>query len=400
MDTFAPNKYKMKDGKKNTWTISVEKTVSAVQGYQRVISRKIRGAVLAIVLLLLIIFLYKKYFFVYKRKEDVLMEKMCLEFINRSVDKCLQHRTRHEQNRAFAAIKTHLPLIPLKMTRSNAVFLYTYKRPHVAIKRCILASTSDLVEDEISMSLENEYIVKFYRSFRDKYVNSRGEEETIIWLFMEHMGSRVSQDMVRGNENKIREIAASVLQGLKYLHGMGIAHLDLKISNVMGKETKEGVRYKIIDFGFARRFKPITDYAEVHIPSKSFGTYPYKPPEISQMNMHGVKGDIWCLGAIVWFLSLRQTPFYYDDGKKDIEKYRLFIRGRLPLFFRSTSSPALKDFVRKCMLFDRFARPTASELLEHPFITGTHMENVLDNTNEADEDLFLSSDDQGSSGLD
>lgn len=46
----------------------------------------------------------------------------------------------------------------------------------------------------------------------------------------------------------------------------------------MGKETKDGVVYKIIDFGFARKFKQTLEYAEIQIPSKSFGTYPYKPP--------------------------------------------------------------------------------------------------------------------------
>lgn len=132
-----------------------------------------------------------------------------------SVDKCLQYRTRHDQNKAFAAIKTHLPLIPLKMTRANAVFLYTYKKPYIAIKRCIVSSTSDLAEDEVSMSLNNEHVVKFHRAFRDKYVSSLGEEETIIWLFMEYMGSRISQDIVGGNEDKIREITTAILRGLK-----------------------------------------------------------------------------------------------------------------------------------------------------------------------------------------
>lgn len=374
---------------KNTWSIPVLNTMSVVQGYQRQISRKIRGIVIIVLSILLLVFIYKKIFFVYRTKEDLTMEKMCLEFINRSVDKCLQYRTRHDQNKAFAAIKTHLPLIPLKMTRANAVFLYTHKKPYIVIKRCIVSSSSDLAEDEVSMSLNNENIVKFYKAFRSKYINYEGQEETIIWLFMEYMGSRISQDAIRGNEDRIREVATAILRGLKYLHSIGIAHLDLKISNVMGKETKEGIVYKIIDFGFSRRFRQAVEYSEIQIPSKSFGTYPYKPPETSQLNVHSMKGDIWCLGAIVWFLSLKQTPFYLEDGKKDIEKYRLFIRGRIPLFFRSGVSPALKDFVRKCMAFDRFLRPSASELLEHPFITGSSMKDIQEKeVRVSNEDFF------------
>jgi len=68
-------------------------------------------------------------------------------------------------------------------------------------------------------------------------------------------------------------------------------------------------------------------------------------------------------------------------------------------FFRSGTSSALKDFVRKCMLFDRFLRPTATSLLNHPFITGLAMENVLDDTNEINDGLS-SELDYSSSGLD
>lgn len=319
------------------------------------------------------------------------MEKMCLDFINKKVDKCLQHKSRYEQNKEFAGIKTHLPLVPLKMTRSNVVFLYTYRKPYVVIKRCIAPDSPGLAEDEMMMSLGNEHVVRFLKSFRDKYMSLRGEEETIIWIFMEHMDSKVSQDVVRGNESKIREIAKGVLHGLKYLHGIGVAHLDLKISNVMGKETKDGVVYKIIDFGFARRFDAERGQTEMQIPSKSFGTYPYKPPETSQLNVHGIKGDIWCLGAIVWFLSRRQTPFYFEDGRKNLEEWRMFIRGRVPISFRPGASPALKDFVRKCMNFDRFARPSASTLLEHPFITGAPMKMTEEDMGEMSEGFSSSS---------
>lgn len=319
------------------------------------------------------------------------MEKMCLDFINKKVDKCLQHKSRYDQNKEFAAIKTHLPLIPLKMTRSNAVFLYTHKKPYVVIKRCIAPDAPGLAEDEMLKSLDHKNVVKFFKSFREKYVNLKEEEETIIWIFMEHMDIKVSQDVVKGNENKIREITKGILHGLQYLHSMGIAHLDLKISNVMGKETKDGIVYKIIDFGFARRLANVGDNAEIQIPSKSFGTYPYKPPETSQLNMHGIKGDIWCLGAIVWFLSWRQTPFYFDDGRKNLEEWRMFIRGRIPISFKPNTSPALRNFVRKCMDFDRFARPSASELLEHPFITGVPMKVTEEEINEMSEEFSSSS---------
>lgn len=358
-------------------TIPVEETMCAVRGYQRYFSRKMHRMIPVVLLVVFVVAAYRRYFFVWREgRANLEMESKCIEFMNKSVDECLEYKSRHDQNREFAAIRTELPLVPLKMTKANAVFLYTYRKPHVVIKRCILQNGSGLAEDEILMSLNDEHVVKFHKSFRETRVNLRGETETIIWVFMEHMDVKVSLESVKGSEEKIREIARDMLLGLDYLHRKGIAHLDLKISNVMGKMVGGRVIYKLIDLGFARKLKEGDESAEIVIPSKSFGTYPYKPPEISQQNIHGIKGDIWCFGATVWFLSMRQMPFYFDDGKKDAVSYKRFTHGKMRLFFRRGTSSALKDFVTKCMSLDRFVRPSASELLKHPFITGSSAGNA------------------------
>jgi calcium/calmodulin-dependent protein kinase I len=335
----------------------------------RKISRSTKKVVLTFMFIGVFILLNKKIIFVYRRRDNLQMEEKCMNFINESVDQVLKLRTRREQNKMFAAITTTLPLLPLKMTKANAVFLYTYTKPNVVIKRCIVSRQADLAEDKISMELESEHVVKIYKTYKRTFVNHKNEEQMIVWIFMEYLNHRITQDNVRGNEDKIREIAAGILKGLKYIHGKGIAHLDLKISNVMGHDTKKGLVYKLIDFGFARRLEEKGEDAEVVIPTKSYGTYPYKPPEVGKLNIHGIKSDIWCLGAVVWFLSLKHMPFYFDNGEKDIQAYRAFINQQDRIRFRKGTSYALRDFVKKCMLFDRAQRPTAAKLLEHPFIT-------------------------------
>jgi serine/threonine protein kinase len=169
------------------------------------------------------------------------------------------------------------------------------------------------------------------------------------------------------------------------MHSRFIAHLDLKIGNIMGRTTSAGVVYKLIDFGYAQMMPPS---GSVVIPNKNYGTYPYKPPEVVQKSAHGLKSDIWSLGGIAWFLSLQYTPFYLDNYKRDISAYKRFINsptldpGNHKFFFSRHTSNALKSFIKLCMQIDVDKRPSAKELLSHPFITG---ETIIDYRGSSDE---------------
>lgn len=296
------------------------------------------------------------------------------EYINREMDRILKLGTREEQNDEFSKLNPPLPITPVRMTLTTAVFKYTYVNPPLILKRVIWNEKNGLCEDETSMKLQGPHLVKTLRTFRSKWMTSQDQEQKLLWIFFEYLDTRISQRAINGNEDMIRHIIRDVLKGLAQLHSMSIAHLDLKIGNVMGKKTSRGMVYKLIDFGYSQAM-PKKGY--LHIPKKSYGTYPYKPPEVMFNNDHGLKSDIWALGAIAWFLSLRYTPFYLDEYEKDKASYRKFLSKRSPthpenhrFFFPSRSSLEIRDFVEKCMQIDPADRPTAEELLRHPFVQG------------------------------
>jgi serine/threonine protein kinase len=45
-----------------------------------------------------------------------------------------------------------------------------------------------------------------------------------------------------------------IADGLKYLHDRHIVHFDIKLKNIMVKNTGQGVVYKLADFGFGRQY--------------------------------------------------------------------------------------------------------------------------------------------------
>ena len=61
--------------------------------------------------------------------------------------------------------------------------------------------------------------------------------------------------MVRGNERWVRYLFSQFISGLKKIHDKDIAHLDIKIDNVLLDIVEENgikdLRLKIADFGIS-----------------------------------------------------------------------------------------------------------------------------------------------------
>lgn len=315
--------------------------------------------VIPLIISILIIFLFT-FKFINFSKSITPMEDEIYNFINHKVDECLELKTRYEQNKHFSNIKSNLPIRPLKMTLNTAVFYNT--ETDTVLKRIIINKKAPIYEDKIALKMNHENVVKSYRSEIRTYKDKNKETQTILWLYMEYLPVKLDQNSISQDEDKIRNVAFDLLKGLNYLHMNDIAHLDLKISNIMGFRIDDKINYKIIDMGYSREIKD-----EVQIPSKNYGTFPYKPPENVLRNIHGKKGDIWCVGAILLFLRMGQTPFYTKDNKRHKELYDRFIVGDYKIKYPSDISEELKDLIKACMQLNRHKRPTTDELLQHRF---------------------------------
>lgn len=360
-------------------------------------------------IILTFLFLVFSSFFIIKfflKKEDLSVDMNIINEINVQMNRILKLKTREQQNEEFRKLNLGSSVTPIRMTLTTAVFSVSKGAKKIILKRVILNPENNLNEDQMCMKLNSPYICEARRSFRT-YQNKVNNEycdylwiedkeflpdRTLVWIVFEYLDVRISIKSVGGNENIIRAILKDALLGLEYMHSRNIAHLDIKIGNIMGKSTKEGTRYKLIDFGYSQEMPE--DGFKI-IPNKNYGTYPYKPPEVVNYHEHGIKSDIWSIGAVCWFLSLEHTPFYLDDSRKDVESYKKFLRKKTSnpkdkdnhqFTFSRKSSRALMHFVKTAMQVDPAARPTASQLLRHPFITGEPFDLYFKNSDDLIED--------------
>lgn len=324
-------------------------------------------------------------------------------FIDSEMDRILLLESRSRQNKAFKEIKTDLPIKPIRMSTTTAVFLYTHTSTPVILKRVIWNRTNGLNEDEtcIVFKGKSKYLVNALMSTRStRLIPSKAdpdvkEKQTLLWIFFEYMDVRINDAHVRGDEKVIRKILKDSLKGLKYMHDNNYAHLDIKIANIMGVTNSKGeITYKLIDFGYTQHFSE----KMAVIPRKNYGTYPFKAPEVIKKSIHGTKSDMWAIGATAWYLSLGNIMFYDSDGNKDDSAYGNFISYGKKKFtknnkkhrftFKQDTSDELKDFIKAAMQIDWKMRPTVDQLLSHPFITNEKLNYIASDSNSVYESSY------------
>lgn len=121
-----------------------------------------------------------------------------------------------------------------------------------------------------------------------------------------------------------------ILEGVKYLHLLGLAHRDLKLDNCV--LTTDGI-LKIIDFGSAVIFKyPYDQYGSkqeesVHYCHGVVGSDPYLAPEVltSLSSYNPLPVDLWSIAIIYCCMTLKRFPWKIPNPEKD-NSFKLYAK--------------------------------------------------------------------------
>ena len=227
----------------------------------------------------------------------------------------------------------------------------------VAIKQIDLYSISNenisSIEGEINLlkNLDHLNIVKYIECIRTK---------THINLVLEYVENGSLHQMVKQSgkmgEHLVFIFVKQILEGLAYLHNQGIIHRDIKGANLL--LTKNGV-VKLADFGYSI----LNDKNKVN---SIVGTACFMAPEvIEQKGNISPKCDIWSLGSTIVQLLTTRPPYYEFEPMAAM--FRIVTDDCPPL--PTGISEHLKNFLLKCFTKDPSKRPSAKELLQHPWIT-------------------------------
>ncbi|KAF8168185.1 kinase-like domain-containing protein [Crassisporium funariophilum] len=215
----------------------------------------------------------------------------------------------------------------------------------------------DALKDEIETlkDLEHPNIVR-YLGFEENLIS--------INIFLEYVsGGNIStclRDYGIFREEVTKDFTRQILEGLAYLHSKGILHRDLKADNILIDTS--GV-CKISDFGISKK-------ASGRVFSHLKGTVYWMAPEIIDSNKMGydVKIDIWSVGCVVFEMWTARRPWH--DEVDVIPVMMKLSQDKLapPLPGDVRLSETAEHFRRECFHPDPKDRPSATFLLQHPYL--------------------------------
>ena len=148
------------------------------------------------------------------------------------------------------------------------------------------------------------------------------------------------------------------LQGLKYIHQHHRIHRDIKSDNVL--LTSDG-QVKIADFGYAAQLTQ-----EKSVRNTIVGTPYWMAPELIRGQNYDKKVDIWSLGIMVMEMAEGQPPYMEFPPLRAL--FLITTKGIPPLKSDYNWSEDMKNFVAQCLEKDAKTRPSAEDLLKHPFL--------------------------------
>jgi CTD kinase subunit alpha len=267
--------------------------------------------------------------------------------------------------------------------------LHVYTKALVALKKIRMEGERDgfpvtaVREIKLLQSLKHTNIVQLQEVMVEK------NDCFMVFEYLSHdLTGLINHPTFKLDAAQKKHLSKQLFEGLDYLHKRGVLHRDIKAANIL--VSKEGI-LKLADFGLARFYakRHQLDYTNRVI------TIWYRSPELLLgETQYGPAVDIWSAACVLVEIFTRHAIFPGDGGEiSQLDKVYAVLgtpnktdwpglidmpwfellrpdHRRPNLFaekYQERLPPAAFDLLAAMFQYDPAKRPTASEVLEHPY---------------------------------
>ncbi len=235
-------------------------------------------------------------------------------------------------------------------------------------------------------------IVKYYGTTKDDFK---------IYILYEYINGENFQNIISNyglkSEQEVKFYFIQILNSIKYLHSLNIAHRDIKPDNII--ITKDKKKVKLIDFGSSCELKELNyekEYEEIKKKEKNakktfkffIGTPGFISPECIHNKFSDKRSDYYSLGCLLYNLLIGFTPFLGENTFDILEKGS---EGKF-IYPNNILSKDAIDLINKLIVVDADLRLNINQMLSHPFLKKEFEDknflNDLPKLNNDDEEFF------------
>ncbi len=269
--------------------------------------------------------------------------------------------------------------------------IHVYTKNKVALKKIRMEGERDgfpvtaVREIKLLQSLKHENVVSLQEVMVEK------NDCFMVFEYLSHdLTGLLNHPTFKLEHAHKKHLAKQLFEGLDHLHRRGVLHRDIKAANIL--ISNEG-QLKLADFGLARFFakRRQLDYTNRVI------TIWYRPPELLLgETQYGPSVDIWSAACVLIEIFTKHAIFPGDGGEinqldkiynilgtptkadwpglVDMAWFELLRPAeRKPNVFaekyKDRLTPSAFELLQAMLLYDPTKRPTAGDVLEHPYFT-------------------------------
>ncbi|XP_024026269.1 calcium and calcium/calmodulin-dependent serine/threonine-protein kinase [Morus notabilis] len=266
-----------------------------------------------------------------------------------------------EQYVAIKTLRRIGPSTPLSTTKNRGMATGIFPTAkQVSISDALLTNEILVMRRIVENVSPHENVIDLYDVFED-------DRSGAVHLVLEHCSGGelfdriVAQD--RYSEAEAAAVTRQIAAGLEALHRANIVHRDLKPENCLFLNGSQDSPLKIMDFGLSS----VEEFTDPVV--GLFGSIDYVSPEALSQGNVTAKSDMWSLGVILYILLSGYPPFIAQSNR---QKQQMIMAGDFSFYektWKNISSSA-KQLIKSLLTVDAERRPSAPELLDHPWVRG------------------------------